>query len=97
MPVTELRVTELRPRARDLRLAICWVSQGRVAGGGCKPPAGCNPAPQEQSYFNDALTFALYSSAFARIAASSSVRILASRTTGLPLTITSRTSSAFSA
>ena len=33
-------------------------------------------------YFNDALTFALYSSAFAMIAFSSRVRIFASRTTG---------------
>ena len=60
-------------------------------------PVQLIPGHYAEVYFNDALTLALYSSTFARIAFSSSVSIFASRTTGLPLTITSRTSSAFSA
>jgi hypothetical protein len=48
-------------------------------------------------YFNDALTLIRYSAAFANICASFSVRIFASRTTTLPLTITSRTSEPFNA
>jgi hypothetical protein len=54
------------------------------------------PAPQA-SYFSDALIFARYSTAFCRICGWLSVRMTESRTTGLPFTITSRTSSAFKA
>jgi hypothetical protein len=48
-------------------------------------------------YFSDALTFARYSAAFWSICAAFRVSTFASRTTGFPFTITSRTSSAFSA
>jgi hypothetical protein len=48
-------------------------------------------------YLSDALILARYSAALARICCSFKVRILASRTTGLPLTMTSRTSLPFKA
>lgn len=58
--------------------------------------AAGNP-PFSPTYFSDALIFARYAAAFCRICAAFRVSILASRTTGLPFTITSRTSSAFRA
>jgi hypothetical protein len=87
-PVSDKCQTYLFYRTSDK----CHCADGLSTG--CSETA--RPATIDR-YFNDALIFTRYSAAFCRICASFSVRIRPSLTTGLPLTITSRTSSAFSA
>lgn len=87
-PANEEREVALRPPESGYR-RTSWVRR--------PPGRQVNVWLTRAVYFSEALTLARYSAAFCRICASFSVRILASRTTGLPLTITSRTSSPFRA
>src|ERR1700676_185086 len=98
-----LRVTVFNPWGRRTKTVQSVVASVAIADGlpaliaGEGKRAMRRNAEVRSVYFNDARTFTPYSSALSRICFSSRVSIRASRTTGLPLTITSRTSAALSA
>src|ERR1039458_10587007 len=101
-PGIGVKIERFRPRDRRLAHKILETRFLPSATSGGRGALTLTPmrgpgGPPHEDYFREALTLARYSAALARICASLSVRIFASRTTGLPFTITSRTSDALSA